>query len=155
MTSEAPRTVEGTGPDRVRQFSVFLQNKVGALCEIVKLLNHHGVEVVAFSVQDSADSSIVRLIVSDPDRVAGLFDEQGIPFQAIDLVVVELREASQLAHMLTCLVMAEVNIHFSYPLMIRPGGRAAIAMHVEDEDCTCAVLVSHGFTLLTQADISR
>jgi len=155
MAIESQRTAEGTGSDRVRQFSVFLENKVGALCEIVKLLNRHHVEVVAFSVQDSADSSIVRLIVSDPDRVANLFDEFGIPFQAVNLVVVELREAAQLAQMLTCLVMAEVNIHFSYPLMVRPGGRAAIAMHVEDDDCTCAVLLSHGFTLLSQEDISR
>ena len=155
MAIESQRTAEGTGSDRVRQFSVFLENKVGALCEIVKLLNRHHVEVVAFSVQDSADSSIVRLIVSDPDRVANLFDEFGIPFQAVNLVVVELREAAQLAQMLTCLVMAEVNIHFSYPLMVRPGGRAAIAMHVEDDDCTCAVLLSHGFALLSQEDISR
>jgi hypothetical protein len=155
MEMESTRTVEGTGADRVRQFSVFLENKVGALCEIVKLLNRNHVEVVAFSVQDASDSSIVRLIVSDPDRVAQLFDEFGIPFQAVNLVVVELREASQLAAMLTCLVMAEVNIHFSYPLMVRPGGRAAIAMHVEDDDCTCAVLGSHSFNLLTQADISR
>lgn len=155
MEMESTRTVESSGADRVRQFSVFLENKVGALCEIVKLLNRHHVEVVAFSVQDASDSSIVRLIVSDPDRVARLFDEFGIPFQAVNLVVVEMREATQLAEMLTCLVMAEVNIHFSYPLMVRPGGRAAIAMHVEDDDCTCAVLLSHSFKLLTQADISR
>jgi len=105
---ESARTAEGIGPDPVRQFSVFLENKVGALCEIVKLLNRNHVEVVAFSVQDASDSSIVRLIVSDPDRVASLFDESGIPFQAVNLVVVELREATQLAEMLTCLVMAEM-----------------------------------------------
>ena len=56
------------GP-RVRQFSVFLKNKVGALLEVVRLLNLHTVDVVGLSVQDSTDSSIVRLIVSDPEMV--------------------------------------------------------------------------------------
>ena len=47
------------GP-RVLQFSVFLKNKVGALLEVVRLLNQHTLDVVGLSVQDSTDSSIVK-----------------------------------------------------------------------------------------------
>jgi hypothetical protein len=142
------------GP-RVLQFSVFLKNKVGALLEVVRLLNHHTLDVVGLSVQDSTDSSIVRIVVSDPEAVQ-LFKENDIPFGVCEMVVVEMEEvATDLAKMLASLLAAEVNIFFSYPLLTRPNGKAALALHVEDHECASSVLAGDGFKLLSQADISR
>ena len=156
MTFESSRTTEKEEGPRVKQFSIFLKNKVGALLDIVKLLNEQHIEVLAVSVQDSADAAIVRLVVSDPGRVQDLFSAEEVAFSTCDLVVVELKEgATQLSKMLTALLMAEVNIHGSCPLLTRPRGNAAIALHVEDEECACAVLRSHGFRILSQSDISR
>ena len=155
MTFESRTTEKEEGPG-VKQFSIFLKNKVGALLDVVKLLNEHHIEVLAVSVQDSADAAIVRLVVSDPGRVQDLFTAEEVAFSTCDLVVVELKEgATQLGKLLTALLMAEVNIHGSFPLLTRPRGNAALALHVEDEECACAVLRSHGFPILTQTDISR
>jgi len=152
----AVSTTEKLDSPPVRQFSVFLQNKVGALLEVVKLLNEHNVIVLALSIQDSSESSIGRMVVSDPDRVKALFVDNDIPFSECEVLVVELREgASDLSKVLSALLMAEVNIYFSYPLMIRPRGRAVIAMHVDDNECSSAVLLGDGFKILTQADLSR
>lgn len=149
-------TTEKLGSPQVHQFSVFLQNKVGALLEVVKLLTEHNVAVLALSIQDSSESSMCRMIVSDPDRVSNLFHEHDIPFSQCEVLVVELREsASDLARVLSALLMAEVNIFFSYPLLIRPRGRAVLAMHVDDNDCASSVLRGDGFNILTQADLSR
>jgi len=140
----------------VRQFSVFLPNKVGAMLEIVKLLNAHAIHVVALSVSESTDSAIARMIVSDPEGVEELFLEQNIAFGVCDLMVVELREvATQFIKMLSALLMAEVNVYFSYPLLTRPSGRAPLAMYVDDAECATSVLMGEGFRLLAQTDISR
>ncbi len=150
------RTTEGLEGPAVKQFSIFLENRVGALLEVVKLLNEHSVEVLALNIQDSADSAIVRVVVSDPDKVHELFEIHDIPFATTDFVVVELKEgANQLGRLLAALLMAEVNIHGSYALLNRPSGNTALAIHVEDNECACAVLASHGFRLLSQSDISR
>lgn len=156
MTFESTRTTEKEEGPRVKQFSIFLKNKVGALLDVVKLLNDNHVEVLAVNVQDSADAAIVRLVVSDPDSVQSLFTANEIAFSTCDLVVVELKEgATELGKVLTALLMAEVNIHGSNSLLTRPRGHAALALHVEDEECACAVLRSHGFRILSQTDISR
>ena len=148
-------TAKASGP-RVKQFSVFLPNKVGALSEVVKALHEHSVHVLAINVQDSADSAIVRLVVSDPEQVQDLFGIHDIPYSVCDMVVVELKEgAIQLPKLLSALLMAEVNIHGSYGLLTRPLGHCALAIHVEDNDCATAVLLSHGFRLLSQMDLSR
>jgi hypothetical protein len=57
-------------------------------------------------------------MVSDPDRVEALFREQNVPFGVCSMIVVELREvATELAKLLAALLMAEVNVHFCYPLL--------------------------------------
>jgi hypothetical protein len=149
-------TAEKLASPQVRQFSVFLQNKVGALLEVVKLLKEHNVATLALSVQDSSESSITRMIVSDPERVSRLFHEHDIAFGECEVIAVELKEgAADLAKVLSTLLMAEVNIIFSYPLLIRPHGRAVLVMHLDDSDCSTAVLQTSGFRLLSQADLSR
>ena len=152
----ATKTAEKISGPRVKQFSVFLPNKVGILAEIVKLLHERNILVLALAVQDSADCAIVRIIVSDPEQAQELFELHDIPFSASNILVVELREgASELSKLLAALLMAEVNIHGSYGLLPRPRGNTALALHVEDNDCAVAVLTSHGFRILSQLDISR
>ena len=126
------------------------------MLEVVKLLNSHHTHVVAISVSESTDSAIARIIVSDPEGVEKLFRENNIAYGMCEVVVVELREvATQLAKLLATLFMAEVNVHFTYPLLTRPRGLAALALHVDDNECASSVLVSAGFKTLSQNDISR
>src|ERR1700722_3877115 len=136
MGIESTRTTEKEDGPRVKQFSIFLKNKVGALLDVVKLLNDNHVEVLAVSVQDSADAAIVRLVVSDPESVQEPFTAGEVAFSTCDLVVVELKDgATQLGKLLTALLMAEVNIPGSNSLLTHPRGNPALALHVEDSEC--------------------
>ncbi len=149
-------TAEKLNTPQVRQFSVFLQNKVGALLEVVKLLNESHVVVLALSIQDSSESAIGRMIVSDPELVTELFHENDIPYSDCELLVVELDDGpGDLARVLAALLMAEVNVYFSYPLLIRPNDHAVLAMHLDDNECAGSVLAGEGFKLLSQGDLSR
>lgn len=156
MALDLPETTSKIDGPLVRQFSVFLPNKVGAMLDVVKLLNSHHVDVVALSISESTDSAIARIMVSDPDRVEMLFGEHDVAFGVCAMVVVEMSEvAGQLSKLLAALLMAEVNVHFTYPLLTRPRGFAALALHVDDTDCAASVLLGEGFKLLSQSDISR
>ena len=149
-------TTEKLGSPRVTQFSVFLPNKVGALLHVVRLLNQHQIVVLAVNVQDSADTAIVRIVVSDPESVQTLFLESAVAFSVCELVVVELREgATELGRLLAALLAAECNIFGTSALLSQPRGRTALALHVEDNECAISVLQSQQFTILGQSDISR
>ena len=70
--------------------------------------------------------------------------------------MVELDEGpNDLTRVLAALLMAEVNVFFSYPLLERPHDRAVLAMHLDDNECASSVLLGEGFKLLTQGDLSR
>ena len=156
MCLELPQTASKTDGPLVKQFSIFLPNKVGAMLDVVKLLHAHNTHVVALSISESTDSAIARIVVNDPDSAEELFRDHNVPFGVCSMVVVELREvATELAKLLAALLMGEVNVHFTYPLLTHPRGFAAQALHVDDTECATSVLLGEGFRLLSQADISR
>jgi hypothetical protein len=156
MPTDVPIVKEKTAGPTVKQFSVFLLNKVGALLEVVRLLNENEVHVLGLNSQVSTDSALVRLIVSDPEMVESLFDLHEIAYSISEILVVEMREtAVDLRRMLQTLLMAEVNIQVCYPVLYRPHGRAALALHLDDFECGWSALAGGGFQILNQIDLSR
>jgi hypothetical protein len=140
----------------VRQFTVMLPNRAGALAAMVKLLRASSIEVIGLSVQDSRDATMARLVVSDPETTEHLFMEKGIPHATCELVVVSLKESGPgLLQCLDTLMIAETNIDFAYALMPGPSGNSMLAMHVEDYEFAVAILHQSGFRLLYQEDLSR
>ncbi|TLD68475.1 acetolactate synthase [Phragmitibacter flavus] len=140
----------------VRQLSVFLHNRVGAFLTLVKLLNDHHIEVLGFSLQDSIDLTLVRLIVSDPESAKDLFDEQGHSCAIKTVVVVALEEgAPDLCQALASLLAAEINIHHSYPLLVRHQDKPLLALCVEDGEVGEEALRKTGYQVLCQNDLSR
>lgn len=140
----------------VRQFSVMLPNRVGALAALVKLLRSSSIEVIGLSVQDSRDATIARLVVSDPDLADSIFCEKGIPHTTCELVVIALKEAGpDLLKCLDILMTAETNVDFAYAMLPGPGGKALLALHVEDYDFATSILNRSGFKLMYEADLLR
>ena len=150
------KTEEGLRDHKIIQFSVFMENKAGRLLDLVKLLGESHVHIVALTILDSADASIVRLVVDDPGRARGILLEHTIAHTETTLVVVELpSSAEDLGGLLAALLQAECNIYFSYSFLTRPRGKAAFALHVDDAEVAVGVLQQNQFKILSQKDISR
>jgi hypothetical protein len=141
--------------DPVKQFSVFAENRVGRLHDLTALLRGNNVHIIALTVLDTTDSAIVRLIVDDPDRARELMINNDFPFGESDVLAVEIADESDLKPVLSALLEAEINIHYVYSFMKRPGDRTALALNVEDTDVATQALGNRGFKVLTQRDISR
>ena len=140
----------------VRQFSILLQNRVGALASLVRMLRGAKIDVIGLSVQDSRDATVARMVVTDPELTQEIFLEKGIPHTTCELVVLAMREAPE--RLLACLeqlMAAETNIDFAYSLMPCPKGQALLAMHVDDYGFAVSVLHRAGFKVMFQDDLSR
>ena len=153
QASSESSTAEGSP---VRQLTVFLQNRVGALMALVKLLGDHQIAVLGLSLQDSTELAIVRLIVSAPEDAQMVFIEKGIPHTILPVTVIELKETeTSLPQALSALLGAEINISFSYPLLIRPGQNPVLVLHLDAAEFGAEVLGKAGFKVLKQEDLSR
>ena len=151
-----PQTESGAGfePVRVRQFTVFMENRVGRLQTLVRGYEEMKGRIVALSIQNSVDTALVRLIVSDPEMARDVLKQEGFSFSEQDLLVVQLprRSSQPLVSICTALLAAEINIHYAYPLLISPGG-AALALYVDDYTLAAQLFLRKGFTLLSESDL--
>src|SRR5262245_8548536 len=96
----------------VRQLNVFLENRLGALLELVRHFESTDLRIVSISVVDSADCAIIRMVLSDPERALEIFQRAKIPVTESDLLVVRLPEGPQpLLTILKALLVAEINVH--------------------------------------------
>lgn len=151
----ASKTLRGSGAEPVKQLSIFTENKVGRLMEVIKLFADREIHVVALTVLDTTDSSILRLVVDDPDGARQILQELGMVFVETDLLVVELEAATDLSKVLCALLQGEINIHYTYAFLARPRDRAALALHLEDPEIAAQILTRNNFKVLCQRDISR
>ena len=147
-------TTQGYSPPTVRQFSVFLDNKVGKLLELVGLFDEApNVHLCAFSVLESSDHAVVRIIPNNADAARGLLRKNSLAFSEFDLLIVELVSDHNLTSMCLYLLGAELNIRFAYPLMLRPDGTPTIALAVDDQVLAGQILRKKNFRLLGEGDL--
>ncbi len=141
--------------DPVRQFSIFLANKAGRLLELIRILHSRQVHVVALTILDTTDSSIVRMVVDDPDQARAIFHEQAVAHTESTVVAVELGAATELPKVFSSLLEAEINILTTYAFLVRPEAKPALCLNLDDNELGGQVLSRGGFQLLGQGDISR
>lgn len=140
----------------VRQYNVFLANRMGALLDLVRRFEMTDVKVVALTVVETADCAIIRVVPSNCERAYEILQQAKLPFTESDLLVVKLPDNDQpLLTIFKALLGAEINIHYAYPLMIGVGplGHTALAMHVEDHEIAITTLSAQGFTIYSENDL--
>jgi hypothetical protein len=141
--------------DPVIQFSVFIPNRLGRLHEVVRMLSDRDVHILALTVLDTTDSTILRIIVDDTDTARSLLQEHAFAFTETPVVVVEIAGERQLGAVLSALLEAELNVHYTYPFLTRPGGKSALVLNVEHPEVAQDSLRRNYFTILYQGDIAR
>jgi hypothetical protein len=154
VTSFPAETETGYSPPTVRQFSVFLDNRVGKLLELVRLFDDaDSVHLTALSVLESSDFAVIRIIPNRADQARALLKSNSLPFSELDLLIVELGAGQSLTKLCLHLLAAELNIRFAYPLMLKPNGAPTIALAVDDQVLAGQILLRKRFRLLGEADL--
>lgn len=149
-------TARGREWPSVRQFNVFLGNRMGAMLDLLRAFETSDLRVVSLTVIDTADCAIIRLVASDYERGYELLKQARLPFTESDLLVVKLPDNDQpLLTISKALLTGEINMHYCYPLLtgVGPMGNTALAMHVDDFENAVHTLRNLGFTLFTETDL--
>jgi hypothetical protein len=148
------QTARGRDWPSVRQFNVFVANRLGGLADVIRRFETTDIRIVSLTVVDSADCAIIRLVLSDPERAKEIFEQAKLPATETDLLVVELPGGSQpILKICKALLSAEISIHYAYPLLVGPNGCSALAIYVEDHETAAAQLSKMGFTIVTEKDL--
>lgn len=147
-------TMQGHEYPALTQFTVFLENRVGQLMEVIRRFAGSDVRILALSIHDSTECALGRFLLSNPETGREILERSGLPMIESQLVALELPDTSQpLLNVCTALLQAEINITQSYPLFSRPHGRPVVALMVDNIDHAVETLTSKGFRLITEDDL--
>lgn len=149
-------TMHGRDYPSIRQFTVFLENRVGQLMEVIRRFEGSDVRIVALTISDSTDCALARFLLTDPEQGREILERAGLAIVESDLIGVELQNVRQpMLQVCTALLAAEVNISQVYPLLGSPHGRPAVALMVDNIDIALDTLHSKGFHTLNEDELKH
>ena len=147
-------TLRGRDYPSIRQFTVFLENRVGQLLEVVRRFEGSHVSIVALTISDSTECALVRFLLSDPEQGREVLERAGLAIVESDLIGVELPSTPQpMLQVCTALLQAEVNITQVYPLLARPHDKPVVALMVDNIEMAIEILAAKGFTTINEDDL--
>ena len=133
-----------------QQLSVFIENKAGRISEMTEILGAAGIQIRGFSVSDTADYGIVRLIVDKPEEAAEKLSDAGFTVKVTSVIALDLPDVpGGLASVLGVVSDAGVNIEYVYSLI-----GTYVVINVHDIDRAKALLEDKPVRLVTQEELS-
>lgn len=134
---------------KIKQISIFLENKSGRLARVTRVLGEKKINIRALSIADTTDFGILRLIVNDPDTAFKSLKEAGFSVNVTDVIAVEITDSpGGLADPLEYLRDAGINIEYLYAFLTRASQAALVVFRVEQIDEAVKVLQAKGITIL-------
>lgn len=144
-----------TSESVIRQLSVFIDNRPGALAEVTRFIADQGIDLCGLSLAESREFGAVRIIVPDSDAAAEALTDGGYHFTEVDVIAVEVPDKpGGMAHVVELIAKEHLNVEYAYTMVVSRHDKAVIVLRVDDPHRAATVLKAQGTHLLTQKEIA-
>jgi hypothetical protein len=141
---------------KLKQLSLFLENKPGSLSRPVKLLAQAKFNILTLSIADTQQFGILRFVVRDWEKAKRLLEKEGFVVKVSDMVAIEVAdEPGGLAKILVTLEKAKVNLEYMYGFTLKSEGKGVLAFRFDDPDAAIASLQKAGINPVRGVDLFK
>ena len=138
----------------IHQISVFLENRIGQLSEITRLLADNGVNLRALSIAETADYGLARMVVDDSYKASSILLQHGDILSMTPVWAVEVPDTpGGLAEVLGVLADAHVDVEYMYSLFTQKDGHAYMVMRISDEPRFLSTLGDRKIKIMTKEEL--
>ena len=140
----------------IKQLTVFVENKQGAIVSITETLSKHNINLRALSIAETQEFGILRLIVDNEKMAEKILAEAGYLIKITDVVGVKISdEPGKLSEALKVLNENKINMEYLYAFMTRTEKHAYVVVRVEDNEAAETSLKNAGFKIVSEADVCK
>lgn len=140
----------------IKQLTVFVENKQGALVDITEILSKNEINLRALSIAETQEFGLLRIIVNDVEKTENILKEEGYIIKTTDVVGVKIGDApGKLSAALKVLDENKINMEYLYAFMARTEKHAYVVIRVEDNALAEKALTDAGFHLIEESDINK
>ena len=139
---------------KVKQLSVFLENKAGRLSEVCDVLGKVGVNIRALTIADTEDFGVLRMVVDKPEEAVSALKGQNFVVNQTPVVAVEVEDKpGGLAKILSVLSAGGINVEYMYGFVEKASDKALMVFRFEDPEKASEVLEKAGVKTLEAGQI--
>jgi hypothetical protein len=136
----------------IKQLSVFLEDKVGRLTEITKILFENDINMSAFCIAEAPDYGIVRMIVNKPEQAVKVLKSNNIAVNTTDVVCLVVPDhPGGLYQVLQLLSNSNITIDYMYAFSV--GKAASVVIRSNSNEEVIKILQENKIVLLKASDI--
>lgn len=137
----------------IRQISVFVENKPGAMVSITQALGKAGVDLRALSLADTQDFGILRMIVDDTDKAKQALAAIGCFTTVSDVLAAEIPDTpGAMTELIGKVAETGLNIEYTYAFISPVNRKAYIVLRIKDIDGAAKALKSKGIVLADEVN---
>ena len=139
---------------KLKQLSVFLENKPGRLRELCAVLAENGINIITLSLADTEQFGILRLIIKEYDKAKALLEEKGFVAKLTDVIAIEVNDQpGGLSDILKIEEAAGISVEYMYAFTIKSGENAVLLFRFDDMDKAVAALQQSGLNILESVEL--
>ena len=131
----------------IKQLTIFLENRTGRINEVAKILGAAGINMKAFSMAETADFGLLRLIVSDVEHAVQVLRDASFAVMFTDVVCISVPNvAGAMSGILETLALNDIFIEYMYAFSEGESANVVIRPNNIDkcvgvlQDCNCTLL---------------
>lgn len=139
----------------VKQLSVFVENKQGALSDVVALLSENDINMRAISIADTQDFGVLRMIVQNCEKAKAILKAEKVIVAVNEVVAVELADKpGALSEVLKVLSAGGVNVEYMYAF-VNPvkQSSACVVLRATDNEKAVGLLKDRNIPLISQEEL--
>lgn len=138
----------------IKQITVFLENKAGALLNVTRLLSDNKVDLRAINIAETADYGLLRLITADNDAAEKVLKGEGLIFTETPVLAVAIADKpGALSNVLEVFAKEKIDVHYMYSIFGHQNGLAYMIMQVEEAEKVSEILKTNGVTIADAKDL--
>jgi hypothetical protein len=141
---------------KLKQLSLFLENKPGALSRPIRLLAQAKFNIVTLSIADANQFGILRLIVRDWEKAKKLLEKNSFVVRVTDMVAVEVADQpGGLSKILEVVEKAGLNVEFMYAFTEKRADKAILVFRFDDPDNAINILQKAKVNVVASVDLLK
>ena len=139
---------------KIKQLSIFLQNRMGSLSKPLEVLSENDVNIRAMCMADTSDFGILRLVVDNPEKGKEVLEEKNYLVKITDIIGVEMYDGpGGLTSVLNVIKENGIDLEYLYAFTHNKVNRAILLLHADDIDNLISVLEENDITIVSSKEV--
>ena len=139
---------------KIKQLSIFLQNKEGSLYDALEILTKENINIKALSLADTSDFGILRIVVDKPEKGIKILKENNFLVKPTDIIAIEMNDTpGGLASILGIIKKNNINLEYLYAFTHDKTDKAILLLHTDNLDELISSLEKENIIMVSAEEV--